>query len=285
MAQGAARMEANPLMGQYGERIERINAALDAEIQSYSGSEFAAPLRYAIRDGKRIRPLMLVLAAECVGHAGEVAYTAACALEFLHTQSVIHDDIIDNESQRRSLDPFHIRYGYNTAILTGDFVLGMILNMSSRIGSARVTRDLATTAMLMSEGEVLEGKLASVPGITFGDYAKVIRYKTAVAFEAAARMGGTVAGADDAQVAALTEYGRNVGVAYQIRDDLADWNNEEKLFNTLIRKEPDPRGAFDRMEAMLASHAGEARSALDGLPCGAARDGLLGLAEFASIKE
>lgn len=285
MGPGAARMEGNPLEGSYGERIARINAALDAEIQVYAESEFAAPLRYAIRDGKRIRPLMLVLAAECLGRAGEEAYTAACAVEFLHTQSVIHDDIIDNESERRSLDPFHIRYGYNTAILTGDFVLGMILNMSSKIGSARVTRDLATTAMLMSEGEVLEGKLAPVADITFDDYVRVIRYKTATAFEAAARIGGIVAGAGDAQVAALTEYGRNVGIAYQIRDDLADWNNEEKLFNALIKQEADPRGAFDRMERMLASHAGAARSALEALPGGVARDGLRGLVEFASLKE
>jgi len=284
MGPGAARMEANPLAGRYGERVARINGALDAEVKVYDGSEFAAPLRYAIRGGKRIRPLMLILAAECFGRAGEGAYAAACAVEFLHTQSVIHDDIIDNETQRRSLDPFHIRYGYNTAILTGDFVLGMILNLSSKIGSARVTRDLATTAMLMSEGEVLEGRLASAAGITFDDYVRVVRYKTATAFEAAARIGGIVAGAGEGHVAALTEYGRSVGIAYQVRDDLADWNNEDKVFNALIRQESDPRGAFDRMERLLSSHAGAARSALAGLPAGGARDGLLGLVEFTALK-
>ncbi len=284
MGSGSASMEANPLLGTYGTHIERINAALDAEIQMYAESEFAAPLRYAIRDGKRIRPLILVLAAECVGRVDEDAYTASCAVEFLHTESVIHDDIIDNESQRRSLDPFHIKYGYNTAILTGDFVLGMILNMSSKIGNSRITRDLATTAMLMSEGEVLEGTLATVADITFDDYVKVISFKTATAFEAAARIGALTAGGDETQVAALTEYGRSIGIAYQIRDDLADWNNEEKIFNALIKKCPDPRGAFDKMETMLGEYAQKARAALESLPAGEARDGLAGLVDFTALK-
>ena len=273
----------NPLLARYGGHIQRINEALDAEVGMYSESEFASPLRYAVQDGKRIRPLILVLAAECIGEADESTYTAACAVEFLHTESVIHDDIIDNETQRRTLDPFHIKYGYNTAILTGDFVLGMILNMASKIDNVRVTKDLATTAMLMSEGEVLEGTLAAVADVTFDDYLKVIRYKTATAFEAAARIGAVIAGGTDAQTAAMTEFGRSIGIAYQIRDDLADWNNEDKIFNALIKQGPDPRSAFDKMEDLLKSHADSARKALDAMPDNAPRQSLAGLVDFAAL--
>ena len=273
----------NPLLAYHGERIQRINKALDSEIQMYAESEFAAPLRYAIQDGKRIRPLILVLGAECISKADDSAYAASCAVEFLHTESVIHDDIIDNETQRRSLDPFHIKYGYNTAILTGDFVLGIILNIASKIDNVRITQDLATTAMLMSEGEVLESKLGSTGDITFDDYLKVIRYKTATAFEAAARIGVVIAGGTEAQISAMTEFGMNIGIAYQIRDDLADWNNEDKLFNALIKQGSDPRSAFDKMESLLKTHAGAARGALAGLPSHPARDSLAGLVEFTAL--
>jgi len=109
-----------------------------------------------------------------VGEIDDNTISAACAIEFLHTESVIHDDIIDNETLRRQKDPFHIKYGYNTSVLTGDFVLGLILIIASRINNPRVTKNLATTAMMMSEGEVLEGRLETSEEVTFDDYLKVI---------------------------------------------------------------------------------------------------------------
>lgn len=284
MSAGQKDSTSNPLLVRYSGHIKRINEALDAEVQMYAESEFAAPLRYAIKDGKRIRPLILVLSADTINEISEKAYVAACAVEFLHTESVIHDDIIDNETQRRTLDPFHIKFGYNTAILTGDFVLGMILNMASKIDNVRVTRDLATTAMLMSEGEVLEGTIGAVADITFDDYIKVIRYKTATAFEAAARIGAVIAGGTDSQISAMTDFGRSIGIAYQIRDDLADWNNEDKLFNALIKQGTDPRAAFDRMEVLLTEYADSARNALAKLPEHPSRDSLEGLVEFTALR-
>ena len=145
-------IEINPLLEVYSNYIEKIDSALDKELELYSESEFCEPLKYALEGGKRIRPIITLLAAESVGKIDDNVYAGACAIELLHTESVIHDDIIDNETQRRHKDPFHIKYGYNTSVLTGDFVLGLILNISSRLDTARVTKDLATAAMLMSEG-------------------------------------------------------------------------------------------------------------------------------------
>ncbi len=254
--------EINPLVDMYGKYIHKINQVLDSELKFYSQSEFKDPLIYAIEDGKRIRPLILVLAAESIGKADENAYVASCAVELLHTESVIHDDIIDNETLRRQKDPFHIKYGYNASILTGDFVLGFILNIAARLDNARVTKELATTAMLMSEGEMLEGRLETSEDLNFNDYLKVIEYKTATAFETAARLGAIIGGGTEEQILSLAEYGKNIGIAYQIRDDLLDWKNEDKLFNLLIKKSVDPRNVFDHMEELLKKYTTLANNAL-----------------------
>ena len=133
-------LEINPLLETYSKYIKKIDAALDAELELYSESEFCEPLKFAIEGGKRIRPIILLLAAESVGKIDENVFSAACAIELLHTESVIHDDIIDNETKRRQKDPFHIKYGYNASVLTGDFVLGLILNISSRLDNPRITK-------------------------------------------------------------------------------------------------------------------------------------------------
>jgi len=255
-------IEVNPLLETYGEYIKKINDALEAELGLYSESEFIKPLKYSLEGGKRIRPIILVLAAESVGKVDDNTYSAACAVEFLHTESVIHDDIIDEETLRRQKDPFHIKYGYNAAVLTGDFVLGLILNISSRLDNPRITKDLSTTAMLMSEGEMIEGMLESSEDVTFDDYLKVIEYKTSTAFEVAARLGAILGGGTEEQIEALTEYGKNIGIAYQIKDDLLDWKNEDKLFNLLIKKSNDPRVVFDKMEELLKKYSEKAKDGL-----------------------
>lgn len=255
-------LKINPLLETYKDYITKIDSALESELTLYSKSEFMQPLLYAIDGGKRIRPLILVLASESVGKVDGNAYVAGCAVEFLHTESVIHDDIIDNETSRRHKDPFHIKYGYNTSILTGDFVLGLILNISSRLNNPRITKDLANTAMLMSEGEVLETRLETSQDLTFDDYLKVIEYKTATAFETAARLGAILGDGTEDQITALSEYGRNLGIAYQIRDDLIDWKNEDKLFNLLVKRSLDPRDVFNHMEELLKDYATKAASSL-----------------------
>ena len=251
-------IEVNPLQTIYGEYIKKIDDALYSELELYSESEFKEPLKYALEGGKRIRPIILLLSSECINEVDDNTLAAACAIEFLHTESVIHDDIIDNETQRRQKDPFHIKYGYNTSVLTGDFVLGLILNIASRINNPRVTKNLATTAMMMSEGEVLEGRLETSEDVTFDDYLKVIEYKTAVAFETASRLGGIISGGNGEQIEYLADYGKNIGIAYQIRDDLHDWQNEDKLFNFLIKKSPDPRVIFNRMEELMKNYSDRA---------------------------
>ncbi len=277
-------IEINPLVETYGTYIDKINYALDKELSLYSESEFIEPLKYSLEGGKRIRPIILVLAAESVGKLDDNTLAAACAMEFLHMESIIHDDIIDNETMRRQKDPFHIKYGYNTSVLTGDFVLGLILAISSRLNNARITKDLATTAMLMSEGEMIESRLESSEDVTFDDYLKVIEYKTATAFEVAARIGAIIANGTEDEIEALTEYGKNIGISYQIRDDLLDWKNEDKLFNLLIKKSSDPRDVFNKMEELLKVYSDKARISLRKISENNAKLNLENLIKFTTFK-
>jgi octaprenyl-diphosphate synthase len=273
-------MEINPLLEKYSEYIKKINSVLDSELELYTESEFKEPLKYALDGGKRIRPIILLLASECVGQIDDNTLAAACAIEFLHTESVIHDDIIDNETLRRRKDPFYIKYGYNTSVLTGDFVLGLILNIASRINNPRVTKNLATTAMMMSEGEVIESRLETSEDVTFDDYLKVIEYKTATAFETASRLGGIISGGTDVEIESLADYGKNIGIAYQIRDDLHDWKNEDKLFNLLIKNSSDPRDVFNDMEELLKKYTDRAVFSIRKIKDSQAKNNLENLVRF-----
>jgi len=273
-------IEINPLLEKYSTYIKKIDTVLDSELELYAESEFKEPLKYALNGGKRIRPIILLLASECVGEIDDNTFAAACAIEFLHTESVIHDDIIDNETLRRQKDPFHIKYGYNTSVLTGDFVLGLILNIASRINNPRVTKNLATTAMMMSEGEVLEGRLETSEDVTFDDYLKVIEYKTATAFETASRLGAIISGGSEEEIESLADYGKNIGIAYQIRDDLLDWQNEDKLFNILIKKSTDPRDILNDMEKLFKKYSDRAIFSIRKIKDSQAKDNLENLVRF-----
>jgi len=277
-------LEINPLLETYGKYIDKVNHSLAKELALYSESEFIEPLKYSLEGGKRIRPIILILAAESVGKSDDNTLAASCAVEFLHMESIIHDDIIDNETLRRQKDPFHIKYGYNTSILTGDFVLGLILGISSRLNNPRITKELASTAMMMSEGEMIENRLERSEDVTFDDYLKVIEYKTAVAFQAASRIGAIIGNGSEEEIESLTEYGRNIGIAYQIRDDLFDWKNEDKLFNLLIKKSSDPRVVFDKMEELLKEYSEKAKKGLRKIPESEAKNNLDNLIKFTMFK-
>lgn len=255
------RSKVNPLQESFGDHLSKIENALKQELNLYSWSEFYAPLKYACEGGKRIRPLILVLSAESFGRCDNDAYLAATAIELLHTESIIHDDIVDEEKERRGKTSFHVKYGYNMSILTADFVLGMILNIASKLKDARVANELANAALKMSEGEMLEVRLGS-QSVQIDDYINVLTYKTASIFEASSKIGAIIGGGNDEQVNSLTNFGRFIGIAYQIHDDLADWSNEDRLFNILLKNNGRSKEFIDKMEGMLLDYTNKARSEL-----------------------
>ncbi|HEV8387195.1 MAG TPA: polyprenyl synthetase family protein [Nitrososphaera sp.] len=281
-------IEANPLTDQFADYLSRIEDALERELDLYSWSEFHAPLRYASDGGKRIRPLILVLSAECINSSrlGPDAYLAASAIELLHTESIIHDDIIDEENLRRGKPSFHIKYGYNSSILTADFVLGVILNIGSKLQNTRLINELSHAATRMSEGEMMEIRLGKARNITEDDYIKVLEYKTASLFEASAKIGALIGGGSEEEVRAMTSFGNLLGIAYQIHDDLIDWNNENRLFNILVRNSNGKTKEFvNKMDRLYQAYATKAKNELGKIPTdNGAKRHLEHLTDLASVQ-
>jgi len=261
--------------------LEKINRAIEGELNRYSDSRFHGPLRYALEGGKRIRPLLLLLAAEAMGlrHDDEVL-DAAVAVELLHAESIIHDDIIDQEASRRGRAAFHVKYGYSTSLLTADFVFSMILAIAARYPDRRVATTISHAAMNMCEGEYAELTIdPEVYKLDWEEYLEVISKKTAALFETAVRLGGLVSGAPPDKLEALTEYGRYLGIAYQIHDDILDWGTEDKITAALKRR-GDERLLLARLQAMTDSYAKKAKDRLSLLDESAATLLLRELADF-----
>lgn len=240
--------------------LAKIDGAIEAELSRYSDSRFHGPLRYALEGGKRIRPMALLLAAEAVGNKDDdKAMDAAVAVELLHAESIIHDDIIDQEASRRGRAAFHVRYGYSTSLLTADFVFAMILAIAARYQDRRVATTISNAAMNMCEGEYAELTIdPEVYKLDWEEYLEVISKKTASLFETAVRIGGLVGGASPDKLEALTEYGRFLGIAYQLHDDILDWGTEDKITAALKRR-GEERSLLARLQSMSDSYAKKAK--------------------------
>jgi octaprenyl-diphosphate synthase len=277
----------------FSQYLSEIEDALRRELDLYSWSEFYAPLRYACEGGKRVRPLILLLATESIRPKSKSkinldetddALVAACAIELLHTESVIHDDIIDEENLRRGKPSFHVKYGYNSSILTADFVLGIILSIGSKMHNPRVSCELSKAAIKMSEGEMMEIRLAQEAKIEEDDYIKVLEHKTASLFEASAKIGAILGDGIEDEIHTMAAYGSLLGIAYQIHDDLMDWNNEDRIFNLLVKKNDRSREFVERMEGLYLSYSTKAKNELRKINDSTAKRHLEHLTELASIE-
>ena len=262
-------IEANPLLDQFSSYLSKIDEYLARELDLYSWSEFYTPLRYASEGGKRIRPLILILSAETISsnkrlttETTEDMFLASCAIELLHTESVIHDDIIDKEDYRRGKPSFHVKYGYNSSILTADFVLGIILNIITKLNNAKISAELSKAATKMSEGEMMEIKLTKDLILKDDDYIKVVENKTASLFEAASKIGSLLGEGTEEEISAMGNFGHLLGIAYQIHDDIMDWNNEDRLFNILVRNNKESVEFIERMENLYMSYSSKAKNEL-----------------------
>jgi octaprenyl-diphosphate synthase len=268
------------LMEQFSDFLLKINNTLERELERYSWSEFYSPLKYACDGGKRIRPLILILSSEIIksknnestnltnnhqsnSKRDDERFLAASAIELLHTESVIHDDIIDEENVRRGKPSFHVKYGYNNSILTADFVLGIILNITSKLNNPRISSEIANAAIRMSEGEIMEIRLNKDNNITEDDYIKVLEHKTASLFESSTRIGAILADADEDDTRAIGNFGHLMGIAYQIHDDLDDWNNEDRLFNLLMKQNNHSQILVNKMEKLYKSYSAKANNELN----------------------
>jgi octaprenyl-diphosphate synthase len=242
--------------------VERVDKALKGELKLYSHSRFHDPLLYAIEGGKRIRPVMLMLSSEALGRKDDSVLGAAVAVELLHTESIIHDDIIDDEVARRSRMPFHIKYGYSASLLSADFVFAMILAIATRYDDRRIAEEVSNAALQMSEGEYSELTIdPQIYKLTWDEYLRIIGEKTAALFETSAKLGALIAGGNEKEVEAFAEYGRRLGTAYQLKDDLLDWRSKDKVALGLLKTHSESE-VVGKITALAETHAEEAKRQL-----------------------
>ncbi len=173
--------------------------------------------------GKRLRPMLTLAAAELCGYVGENHIRLAASVEFMHTATLLHDDVVDESAMRRGKSTARMIWGNQASVLVGDFLLGQAFKMMVDAGSMDALDVLATAATVIAEGEVMQLSAAKNMETTEDDYLAVIRAKTAALFAAAAEVGPIVAGENKAMRNALKSYGMNLGLAFQLVDDVLDY--------------------------------------------------------------
>jgi octaprenyl-diphosphate synthase len=179
--------------------------------------------------GKRLRPALVVLAANALGYQGSQHHEMAAVVEFIHTATLLHDDVVDASDLRRGRDTANALFGNATSVLVGDFLYSRAFQMMVSVKSMRVMEVLSDATNIIAEGEVLQLMNCNDPDIDEAAYLRVIRYKTAQLFEAAGRLGAIVNGSSRDVEDALGTYGMHLGTAFQIIDDVLDYSGETDL--------------------------------------------------------
>ena len=176
--------------------------------------------------GKRLRPALTVLSSKALGYEGLHHHTLAAVVEFIHTATLLHDDVVDKSEMRRGKKTANELFGNAASVLVGDFVYSRAFQMMVSVNDMRVMRVLADATNVIAEGEVLQLLNCHDPDVDEARYLQVIRYKTAKLFEAAARLGAILSGAPDGVEEGIAAYGAHLGTAFQIIDDVLDYSGD-----------------------------------------------------------
>src|SRR2546430_6416317 len=216
--------------------LEEIRALVQADLHSVDGVirarlKSAVPLVDQIAEhissggGKRLRPMLVVLAVRACGHKGSAHIEAAAFIEFIHTATLLHDDVVDSSAMRRGRDTANEVFGNQASVLVGDFVYSRAFQMMASLNSQPVMEIMADATNVIAEGEVLQLMNAHDPDTTEQRYLEVIYRKTAKLFEAGAEVAAVLADNPAEIRKALASYGRHLGTAYQLVDDVLDYRS------------------------------------------------------------
>ncbi|MFN6962106.1 MAG: polyprenyl synthetase family protein [Rhodocyclaceae bacterium] len=178
--------------------------------------------------GKRLRPALLLLTAGALGYRGVHHHELAAVVEFIHTATLLHDDVVDESTLRRGRQTANAHFGNAASVLVGDFLYSRAFQMMVGVGQMRVMQVLADATNIIAEGEVLQLMNCHNADLSVEDYLQVVRYKTAKLFEASARLGAILGGADCTLEESLAAYGMHLGTAFQIADDVLDYSGHEE---------------------------------------------------------
>jgi octaprenyl-diphosphate synthase len=184
--------------------------------------------------GKRFRPLLLLAAAELCGYRGERRYPLSAVIEFIHTATLFHDDVVDHAETRRGRISANRIWGNEASVLIGDFLYSKSFKLMIEDGNLAILKLISQTTNMMSEGEVFQLMKAGDVNTTEEEYLAIVEKKTAILISAACAIGGIIADAKEEQVAALTRFGMGLGTAFQITDDALDYVGKEEEFGKAI---------------------------------------------------
>ncbi|HXG79096.1 MAG TPA: polyprenyl synthetase family protein [Methyloceanibacter sp.] len=184
--------------------------------------------------GKRLRPMLTLAAAKLCGYRGDGHVRLAASVEFMHTATLLHDDVVDESNVRRGKTAARLVWGNEASVLVGDYLLGQAFKMMVDVGSLGALRILSDAAAVIAEGEVMQLITAKNTETTEDDYLAVIDAKTAALFAAAAEIGAVLAERPKSEAAALRSYGRNLGLAFQLVDDALDYSGETSTLGKSI---------------------------------------------------
>ena len=274
-----------------------VDDAILGELHRMRDSPFFAPLNYALTGGKRLRPTLLLLAFQSVRRsesgplpaavAVEIIHStsllsdplpAAVAVEIIHSTSLLIDDIIDEDLTRRDVEAFHASYGLKMSLLNAEMLLSLLIDISARCFDHRIMQVLAQAASSMGTGTFEElAVYAGKQPIGTREYLNILEKKTAFLFEASARMGALLAGAQKNEIDALSDYGRLLGLAYQIQDDIVDLEEDPSmcLLSFLDGKFKDGQ----HLQELSKSYITEAKQRLQELKSSEAKNLLFTLAD------
>ena len=181
------------------------------------------------RGGKRMRPMLILLTAKNFGKVSQVTQNAAIGLELLHTASLVHDDVVDESSERRGQASVNATYDNKVAVLVGDYILSTALLKVSLTDNQKIIQLLAELGRTLAAGEILQ--LSNIQNHEFSEevYYQIINNKTAALFEACAKIGSLSAGASEEEISAAAKFGQNIGMIFQIRDDIFDYFDSKEI--------------------------------------------------------
>lgn len=231
-------MKNNSYINIYEQERKKINGILSNALNKRKPESLYKPGTYILSSGgKRLRPLLVLLSAKSVGGQFKDAYNAAAAVEMLHNFTLVHDDIMDNADKRRGRLTLHKKYDHNTAILTGDSLLSIAYEflLKDCNGNAKEVISSFTHGLIeVCEGQSLDTDFKSRKNVSLTEYLIMITKKTAAMAEMCCRIGALLGGGNKTKVNALGNFGLNLGIAFQIQDDLLDISADEKEFGKTI---------------------------------------------------
>ena len=224
-------------LGQFSDHFEKINDELDRTLSTHVPLIESIGSHSLLGEGKRLRPLLFVLACELCGYQGRDAYRFSTIFEYIHTASLLHDDVIDNGHIRRNKPSVNHVWGNSAAILSGDFLYSKSFSLAVACKNLEFLKVLTDTTTRMAEGQVLELMHTHNWKITKDEYMEIIISKTAVLISAACGCGAIISGAEKRIVDQLAQFGFHCGVAFQLMDDLLDYTASQNAFGKPVGKD------------------------------------------------